>query len=332
MHVEEAELRLRGWAKAHHGPSARIENLRPMPGNAGFSFGFTLRWSQGSEGLVIRVPPPGAAHHGFADVLRQADVMRVMDVCGIPVPQIRFSAAEDPHLGVPFYLATFVPGRSTHLFVQERASSESGAGLQPVFVDAIEQLARIHDVDWKRHLPGWSRPKELTEEIDAWVPTLRKTTNAEWLALGLRVRDRLHSTLPDEPEARVVHGDFYSNNWLFDQSEIRAIVDWEIAGIGSPLLDVGWLCMIYDPNSWGPARHVWSEWTPTVEFIASTYAHFSGRGLDDLDWYRALAGYRLACISARGVELHRSGKRVDPAWDILGEAVPIMFGRALDLL
>jgi aminoglycoside phosphotransferase (APT) family kinase protein len=324
------ESSLARWAVDQHGATATIENVRPMPGNAGFSYGFRLVAEAVEEDLVVRLPPRGAAQTGNADVLKQVTVLEAMATCEIPVPEIRYAADENPWFDTPFYLATFVRGRSTHLF-DGKAAHDDGAGLESVFRDAITQLTRIHKVDWRSMLCDWSRPRSLADEIDAWLPTLMKSHNDEWKRHGLAVRDRLQATRPDEHALTVVHGDFYSNNWLFEDDRITAIVDWEIASIGAPGLDLGWLCMIYDQRSWGDQRHFWSAWSPSPEFIAQCYVEAGGPEIPHLEWYRALAGYRLGCITARNYQLHKSGKRPDPAWDILGDALPHMLDRALEL-
>lgn len=331
MTTDAISRSLAHWALDVHGPTAKIDDLRPMPGNAGFSFGFRLVAESVQEELVIRLPPHGAAQTGNADVLKQATVMQAMARCDIPVPEVRYAADENPWFDTPFFLATFVRGRSTHLF-DGKAAQDDGAHLEPVFRDAITQLARIHRVDWQSLLPDWSQPRSLADEIDAWLPTLMKSPHEEWKGHGRTVRDLLQETRPPEHAVTVVHGDFYSNNWLFEEGRVTAIVDWEIASIGAAGLDVGWLCMLYDHESWGPLRHSWAAWSPTPNFIAHAYAEAGGREIQNLEWYRALAGYRLGCITARNHQLHTSGKRPDPAWDILGEALPRMFDRALELL
>lgn len=130
----------------------------------------------------------------------------------------------------------------------------------------------------------------------------------------------------------IVHGDFYSNNWLFADGSLTAVLDWEIASIGSPGLDIGWICMMYDPKSWSPARHQWSQWSPEPDFLVDAYLAAGGPAVPDLDWFRALAGFRLSCITAMGLRLHRTGRRPDPAWEVLGDAAPYMMNRAEELL
>jgi aminoglycoside phosphotransferase (APT) family kinase protein len=332
MDLDDIAGALERWARDCVGPEARIHTVTRMPGNAGFSFGFHLDSSAGAERLVIRLPPPGAAYQGNADVLRQAVVLDAMATDGVKVPAVRWQADDNPWFESPFYIAAFVQGKSTHLFDNAKAAAETGAGLEPVFRDALATLVNIHDLDWRTKLPTWDAPASLEFEIERWKPSLRKSPNGEWVSRALEVADRLIKKMPEMGRLTVVHGDFYSNNWLFGDDRINAIVDWEIATIGPPGLDVGWLCMVYDEQSWGPLRHMWPAWNPTPEFITEAYEAAGGEPVEALDWCRALAGYRLACITGRNYELHVSGKRPDPAWDILGDAFLPMINRAAELL
>jgi aminoglycoside phosphotransferase (APT) family kinase protein len=324
--------RLARWARDCYGLDATVADVAPMPGNSGISFGVTVVSARGVERLVVRMPHPQASRQGSSDVLRQVAVLRAAVEAGIPVPRVVWAADENPWFGVPYYAVSFVAGTSTHLFDPDRASECDGTGLAGVFADAMAVLARLRRIDWAGRLPGWT-PRTLECEIDAWVPTLRKSSNQRWVDAGLRVRDLLLASVPrGERALGVVHGDYYSNNWLFAEGRVRAVVDWEIASVGDPGLDVGWLCMIYDPASWAPSRHWWSAWTPDPDELVTAYEEAGGAALQDIGFYRALAGYRMGCIAARAHELRVAGKIDDPAWDVVGPSYPMMMERARELL
>lgn len=328
----EFRLRISDWATAHYGPATEILNLRRMPGNSGISYGFEVRSPQGIEPLVLRLAPSGVSRKRNADVLRQVEVLQAMHAEGVPVPEVRWSSEDTRWFGVPFYAAELVRGESTELFTAGRAERCDGTDMEEVFRQAMHVLAAIHNVNWKESLPSWSEPVDIEAEIEIWTPTLMKSDDEAWISQALDVRQLLVKSKPHRSKTTVVHGDYYSNNWLFEDQKLTAVLDWEIASIGSGALDVGWACMMYDPESWGPSRHHWATWSPTAEFLASEYLSGGGMDLDDLDWYRAFAGYRLACITALNYHLHQTGRRVDPAWDILGDSLPYMLARAKELL
>ena len=323
---------LQGWARDTIGSNAHISNVCPMPGNSGYSFGFDVRVGAHDERLVIRMPPPGATIARNSDVLRQARILAAMHAAGIPVPEVRWSEPHSSWFDAPYYVAEFVEGRSTHMFDPAKAPGEDGTDLQGVFADGMRILAGIHQVDWQARLPGWSEPVLLTEEIEQWLPTLHKAENQEWIRQATALADELLNHRPEEPHPTVVHGDYYSNNWLFRDGRLTAVLDWEIAAIGSAGLDLGWICMMYDRPAWGGSRHQWEGWTPSPDFLVECYEQAGGRPVQELDWYRSLAGYRLACITARAHALHRTGKRHDPAWEVLADSFTPMIVRGFELL
>jgi aminoglycoside phosphotransferase (APT) family kinase protein len=108
-------------------------------------------------------------------------------------------------------------------------------------------------------------------------------------------------------------------------------LDWEGTIIAAPLLDLGWLCMMYDPPSWSPAHRARIRWSPPLELIAESYGAAAGSRPAAVDWYRAFAGYRLASLTAYYLDLHRRGRRPDPIWENLAESVPYMLERATAL-
>lgn len=327
----DVETRVSHWVRDVYGASAEVRGFRRMPGNSGFSYGFAVSACGSQERLVLRLPPPGSNLRGVADVLHQATVLRAMRGAGVPVPEVRWSGDENPWFQTPFFASCWVDGESTHMFDAE-ADQQDGAGLEDVFRSGMRALAAIHDVPWESVLPGWSEPRSLTTEVTRWVPTVAKSGNDDWIRRAGKVAERLEKHTPATTSLSVLHGDFYSNNWLFADGEITAVLDWELSGIGAPGLDLGWICMMYDTASWGPSRHMWSAWNPSDTFLVEEYLAGGGRHVDQLEWYRALSGYRLACITGRNYSLHVSGKRPDPAWDIVAESVPYLFDRADELL
>jgi aminoglycoside phosphotransferase (APT) family kinase protein len=187
-------------------------------------------------------------------------------------------------------------------------------------------------VPWQEHLAGWSPARSLREEIQLWEPLFGRALDPLWADRGTELKGRLLDSAPPEPAPGLLHGDFYSNNVMFDGGKLQAVVDWEISGIGPPLLDLGWLCMWYDRDSWGPTRRAAMGWAPEPAALVALYEQASGRPADNLDWYQAVAGYRFAAITALNLRLHRTGRRPDPAWEVFGESFPHLIDRAHQLL
>jgi aminoglycoside phosphotransferase (APT) family kinase protein len=325
------------WAEAHYGPHAAVDNVRPMPGNSGISFGFDViitddEGRRRADSLVIRLPPPGVARRGNTDVLRQVPLLQALQSEGVPVATVRWWGEEDGFFGVPYLVVDHIPGRSLSLFDPDPSFDLSPAGVEKLFRQALDALARIHRLDWRSRLPDWEAPRSIEAEMRAWEPIFAKALDPEWTERGLSLAKALLATAPVEPKPGLFHGDFYANNWMFDGGRLRAVIDWEIAGVGPSLVDLGWVCMMYDPDNWGGDHRAGLAWAPAVPAIVGWYEEAAGHPVPDADWYRAFAGYRFAAITALNVRLHRTGRRPDPTWDVFGASFPSLVDHSFELL
>jgi aminoglycoside phosphotransferase (APT) family kinase protein len=320
---------LERWAVDHYGTGAVIEELRPMPGHGGLSFGFDVVAGDRRDPLVVRVPPPGVRRHAATDVLRQVPVLQAARAAGVPVPEVRWWSDDERWFAAPFFMVERLAGTSIDCW--EPVSMDS-LSVRRVFRQAIEALVTIHQLPWRAQLAGWSVPRSLGVEIAAWEPVLAKGENPDWVKQGLELRDLLLTRRPGEPEPGLFHGDFYSNNWVCTGEQLLAVVDWETASLGASLLDVGWLCMMYDRESWGPTRQAFMTWSPPPDEIVAMYEGASGQAVADVNWYRALAAWRMSCTTALFYRLHVTGRRPDPTWELFAEAFSPMVERGRRLL
>ncbi len=331
-YIENVSAQLQTWVAGHYGPEAVLSGVASLGGHSGVTIGFDVRQGdQPEERLVLKVPPRGVRPKDNFDVLRQVPLFGVLGDHGVAAPAIRWSSDDVRWFGQPYIVMTRLPGKSlADIFDQHAPRVPDACG--QLFFEAMQALIHIHSIDGMRTLHGWSTPRSLGMEIDHWVGVLRKSTNQAWIREGMELHTLLHTHAPRQWVTGIVHGDFYSNNWLFDEGKLTGVVDWESTTLGPILLDLGWVSMMYDVEAWGPMRRDRMGWHPGPDELIAAYAKSSRIDLSDINWYRALAGYRLACNTAYYFEMHQSGKRHNPAWDVLGESFPFMLARARALL
>jgi aminoglycoside phosphotransferase (APT) family kinase protein len=326
------QIQLGRWAIAHYGAGSTVAGLETMPGHAGLSFGFRVeRDHRGIGDFVVRLPPKGVRRSGNTDVLRQVPLLRSLAAHRVPVARVAWFDSDEQWFDVPYLMVDRLPGVTWNV----RAASESPGAVDAaaaVFRQAAAALASIHRVPWRDDLADWEPVKDLADEVVFWDRLLEKSADPGWIELGRRVRDLLLSTVPADPVIGIFHGDFQTNNILFHDGRLVAVLDWEISGIGAQLLDLGWLLMMNDPLSWWDGDGL--TIVPSFDDIVTWYSEGVGRQvtLGDVAWYRALSGYRFGVISCFNVMLHRTGKRPDAEWDRIAPSVPYLFGRAEQLL
>jgi aminoglycoside phosphotransferase (APT) family kinase protein len=328
--------RLTAWAREAAGPSAIVRNVVRMPGHSGITYGFELATSElKTEQLVLRVPPSGVRRSYSTDVLRLVPLLRHLASLGISVPRVRWHGEDERFFGVPYLIVERVAGTPLpDIFaVHDPAVLPAPELAGTCFDQAVDTLAAIHAAPaGPLRGSGWTRPMSQAEDIDLWLRLLEKSEDDLVIREGHELRRKLLRSMPARAPETIVHGDFYSNNWLFRDGRLTAVLDWENSTLATPMWDLGWLTAMYDPACWGPARAQSLTWAPPPGTLLERYERASDRALAAAGWYEALMCYRIACMTSLNLRLHRTGRRVDPAWEVFGEALPYLFQRARELL
>jgi len=315
-------------------PAARVTEVTPLPGHAGFGYSFVLTRSvaaaQPAGKLVLRVAPEGVRIAGPADVVRQARIMESLADTDVPVPPILWYGDEPEFFGRPYFVDGFVDG----FRMVDRPNLPRAEARQLVRA-GIERLTALHRVDWRARIAAWGgAPTPLGDEMQRLDHLLdRPTLDPGTVARAPELREKLRATIPDSPRIGCVHGDFQWSNVMFRDGRVVALIDWEIAMLGPTLLDLGWLCFFSDPNSFvGRETGTPSVMTPDELVAAYSESAKFPVSMDEVRWFRAFAGYRFGVITCFNLMLHRRGKRHDPHWEEIALSAPRMFEHGLELL
>ena len=313
-------------------PAAQVNEPVALPGHAGLSYSFDLDWRSSAgpahEKLVIRLAPAGVKAAGPADIARQGRIMASLADTPVPVPPMRWIDEDPRWFGRPFFVGSFVAGDKLGEL------NITAVQARPMVQSAVETLAALHAVDWQSRRDAWGEPFALAEEMKRLDHLLdRDTLDPAAVARAPLAREGLRSSLPAEPRIGCVHGDFQWSNILMREGRVAAVIDWELAQVGATLLDLGWLCLFSDPDSWHtpmliPAR------LPSLDEIAAMYtksAQFPV-SIREVRWFQAFSAYRFGVITAFNLMLHRRGKRHDPMWEEVGKSAPRLFERAVELV
>lgn len=295
--------------------------------------------TRGGHEWVLRRPPRGQLLPTAHDVAREYVVLSALANTSVPVPQTILLCTDTNVIGAPFYLMERVDGVVIRAQLPpgfaEDVSLRADLGYE-----IIDRLADLHAVDWQAvGLSEFGKPQGYLErQIRRWSGQLDASRNRPLPDLDA-VTEWLATHLPESGEATIVHGDYRLDNALFAPEppvRILAILDWEMATLGDPLADLGYLLSFWqepdDPglelgdSAW---RITAQPGFPTRAQLVARYAERTGRQMEHVAFYVALAIWKLAILLEGSYRRHLAGATDDPFFATLDLGVPALAHRAL---
>ena len=337
---------LAGWVAATttlpgHGP------VEVVPVGEGHS-NLTFRVTRSGNSWVLRRPPGGPLLPTAHDVVREYRVLRLLGAAGSRVRVPRpVALCEDPAvIGAPFYLMDEVEGVVVRHPLPPRLVDDPVAQHR-LGLDLVDALAEIHRADWKPFVEaGIGRPGGyLARQLRRWTGQREGVQQAVSAAGGHArelpdydaVRDWLVAHLPDEAEPAVVHGDYKLDNAIVDLGagttapRVAAVVDWEMATVGDPRADLGYLLSFWpEPGEDFPLGRLLASGPgfPRRDELVAHWAAATGRDPGDSRWFVTLAVWKLAILLEASYHRWLAGTADDPFFASLADGVPALLARA----
>jgi len=299
---------------------ARVE-LSAIPGGASRE---TWLVRAGGTRFVLRRDPPGA--ESLVSQEQEFALMRLAARAGVSVPEALAVEPEGGRFGSAGTLMAHVAGESVAPRLLRRLEYEAARRRLPV--QLAEALAGIHSLDPAKVgevLPAAPADPALAQ-ISEWERQVDKIGEPlPAVELGFRW---LRANLPEPCPPTLVHGDFRLGNFIVSERGLEAVIDWELAHLGDPVEDLGWLCI----RSW----RFGSDELPVagmgeLEGFLAAYESAGGAPVDHerLRFWGAFGNVKWAVICARQAHDHLSGLRrshelaslgrriCEPEWDLL---------------
>ena len=271
-------------------------------------------------------------------MLREARILRALEPTTARTPRVLY-VHPDPHaLGVPFLVMQAMPGVALNDALPDwLESADDRAALAD---DLVETLCEVHAIDWRAgSLADLARPDGYLERQLRRFRDLLERTQTRPLPRAVELADWLEQHRPEQRETTLVHGDFRLGNVLCEPGPVRvsALLDWELATLGDPLADVGYLAATWsEPGSPGNALELSpvtrSPGFPSRAGLVERYAARSGRDLEGLRWYMGLALWKGAIFLEGNYRRLIAGTTDDPYYRGLDEGVPALLEEAWALV
>jgi aminoglycoside phosphotransferase (APT) family kinase protein len=283
---------------------------------------------------VLRRPPrpplPPSAH----DVLREARLLSAVQHADVRTPRVLATCADEAVIGAPFYVMERVEGHVLTAEVPEALRAET----HRIGEELVDALVEIHAVDWRAcGLEGYGKPTGYLDRQLRRFGGLWEHNRTRELPVLERVTAWLAEHKPESGEATIVHGDYRLGNTMFAPdapARLAAIFDWELATIGDPLADLGYLVATWsqadDPEDAlrGLSAATRVPGFPTRDELIARYEERSGRSMSDVRWYMTLALWKSAVFLEGSYKRRLAGTTEDAFFDRLEAGVPSIAERA----
>jgi aminoglycoside phosphotransferase (APT) family kinase protein len=291
-----------------------------------------------STDVVLRRPPRGPLPPSAHDVLREARLLRALEPTPVRAPKVLAVCDDESVIGAPFYVMERIVGDVVTATLPEPLNNPTER--DRIADELIESLVELHAVDWRAvGLEGFGKPtgyleRQLRRFLGLWEHNrTRELTEVE------EVGDWLAKNMPESPPATIVHGDYRLGNTMLAHgapARLIAIFDWEMATIGDPLADLGYMMVHWIEKGDRVGRFNLQNVTtlegfPTRQEMIRRYEQRSGRSMQALDWYVTLALWKAIVFMEGNYKRAASGSTDDPYLKAFGDGVIELAQRALEV-
>jgi aminoglycoside phosphotransferase (APT) family kinase protein len=279
--------------------------------------------------VVLRRPPPPPLPPSAHDMVREARVQTCLARGGVRVPRILAVCEDEGVLGVPFYVMEEIVGEVVCDSLPPALDTPEER--RRLGFELVDGLVDLHAVDPAAcGLDTLGKPTGYLErQLRRWTGLWEVNATRE-LGACLEIGEQLRATMPESPPSTVVHGDYRFGNVMVGRdapARLVAILDWEMATIGDPLADLGYLVVSWSQP--GVPEHplllspvTAREGFPTRAELVARYAERSGRDVSRLPWYEAFALWKASVFCEAIYGRFLRGERADPWAGALCDGVP----------
>jgi aminoglycoside phosphotransferase (APT) family kinase protein len=320
---------LNAWIASVAPDVGRVTVVEQFPG--GFSnLTYLLRATSGE--LVLRRPPKGVSAGSAHDMGREARILSVCELRGIPAPKVIASCDDASVIGAPFYLMERV--RGVILRGNSAPAGYDAAAFATLGERFLDTLSAIHGATPSDPvIGGLGRPMGYVgRQVDGWTERWQKSRTDD-VASVEQLASWLAEHQPSESGACLIHNDFKYDNLVLDAKhpgKIVAVLDWEMATLGDPLLDVGTTLAYWIEAGDHPAfRSLGLGITAlpgnlTRAELWERYLKKSGRAQRSATWYHAFGVFKVAVIAQQIYARYRKGLTKDERFAQLGDVVRLL--------
>jgi aminoglycoside phosphotransferase (APT) family kinase protein len=330
--------RLGDWMDEQGLAPGPIHDVEPLTGG---TQNILLRFSRGGEDYVLRRPPEHKRANSDETMRREARVLAALAGSGVPHPRLIAACSEVDVIGAAFFLMEPILGANPTVELPDgylrdarwrwdlgMAMADGAAAIGAVdhVAAGLSDLGRT-DGYLERQVSRWRSQLDSYGELAGYPGPDLPGVDA--------VASWLEANRPTSWTPGLIHGDYHLANvlCLTFRPALAAIIDWELATIGDPLLDLGWLLAGWPDDDDAPVERFrlqpWEGFPSRADLVAR-YGERSGRDLAAVPWFEVLACYKLGILLEGTHARACAGLAPRATGDRLHRSATQLFRRALD--
>ncbi len=294
--------------------------VKQFPG--GFS-NLTYLITAGSKEYVLRKPPYGANIKSAHDMGREYKVLSLLEPVYAKIPKPITYCDDETILGSPFYLMERVKG------IILRNKVPKGLGLdakhfKKLSIQTIENLVELHNLELeKSNLISLGKPEGYVgRQVEGWIKRYFKAETDEIKAMNAAAQ-WMQSNMPKTSQTAFIHNDYKYDNLVLDADSltIKAVLDWEMATVGDPLMDVGTALAYWVEAKDHPALQAynltWVEGNLTRQDVVEKYADLRNVKVAEVLFYYVFGCFKLGVIAQQIYARYKKGFTKDERFSLL---------------
>jgi len=273
-----------------------------------------LSVNRGGYTVVLRCTPPSPPPGSQQAIEREATLLSALNGSSVPRPHVYGKCVDPAVMNASFYVMEKVDGWAPELnnrdtqFQPPFNQAKHKPGLAYAMVDGLIELAKVDYL--AVGLENFGKPEGFLQrqvnrwgkQLDSYKSRYKNYQGRDIPGLDI-VAQWLRDNIPVNTEPAIIHGDYGFPNVMFCHNtppRLAAMIDWELATIGDPMMDIGWFLNSFRDER-APTEVPYSSYFdptdfPTRQTLAAHYAKGTGRDISHLDYYMVLALYKGACI------------------------------------
>ncbi len=296
------------------GPADRVTYFEQLEGGfSRHSYAASVQHERAGHGeYIVRVRPRGSLLD--TDVGQEFRTFALLAGEPVPTPRVHgFEASEDTPFGGPFFVMDRLPGRAPNVWRERerQALVADWTDRRGLATDLVTHLATIHGIDAAR-AAGAAVSRTFSQTVDHWqaiYEDMRLVRDPVIDEAYAWVRQRE----PEPVAPCLVHGDYRIGNCLIDGQRITGILDWELAFVGDPRFDLGYISLEYHAGKFAAPGSELLNAVADHDWFYERYGELTGRSVDVevVRTFAAIGALMLFAIMTTGLRVYSRGETSD---------------------